>query len=370
MKILLLGGTGEIGKPLVEILRKNKPDFKLFITSRNKTESSNPVKYIHGNARNLNFLTNTLSEKFDVIVDFMNWNLDEYESALELLLSKCNQYIWMSSSRVYAESSDPITEQTPRLLDVSQDIDFLSTNRYALRKAREENLILSSGFNNFTIIRPYITYNYDRLQLGIYEKEQWLNRLIKGKPLVVGREFLDKRTTLTYGNDVALAISKLIGKKEAFSEVIQIASRETILWSQILQIYVKVLTEEGYKPVIYSSETISFIEELYEGGYNTIYDRNWNRCFNSEKLEKISNHRFDYRCTANGLTTCLKSFLQESRTFLYSDPEFEALQDIITNTASQPSDFDSIDNWNKYLEYREKHSSILYHNDFNLVRIV
>ena len=73
---------------------------------------------------------------------------------------------------MYADST-PITEETPRLLDVCKDADYLKTDEYALAKAREENILFCSGKKKRTIIHPYITYNTERLQLGAIEKDIW-----------------------------------------------------------------------------------------------------------------------------------------------------------------------------------------------------
>ena len=67
-----------------------------------------------------------------------------------------------------------------RLLDVSHDSIYLKTDEYALAKARQEDILRKSGKNNWTIIRPYITYSESRLQLGVLEKEAWLYRALKG----------------------------------------------------------------------------------------------------------------------------------------------------------------------------------------------
>ena len=48
----------------------------------------------------------------------------------------------------------------------------------------EENLLFNSEKNNFTIIRPTITYNTQRLQLGVLEKENWLYRALHGRAIV------------------------------------------------------------------------------------------------------------------------------------------------------------------------------------------
>ena len=145
-KILVFGGTGAMGVYLVDILSKTWL-YEIDVTSRSNRESTLPyLKYIKGNARDNDFMRSLLSEHYDVIIDFMNYNLDEFADRCNFLLSSCEQYVWFSSSRVYANSKIPITESSPRLLEVSQDKDFLATNRYALRKARQEDLIMN-GYN-------------------------------------------------------------------------------------------------------------------------------------------------------------------------------------------------------------------------------
>lgn len=159
--VLVLGGTGAMGVALVKILSEK---YAVSVTSRSKRDSSPNIRYIEGDAQNINFLKSVLKEqKWVAVVDFMVRNIDNLRDALPLLLDSTDQYIFISSARVYAESNTPITEKTPRLLDISTDKEYLSTNEYALAKAREENLLFDSDKNNFTIIRPSITYNDYRL---------------------------------------------------------------------------------------------------------------------------------------------------------------------------------------------------------------
>ena len=172
MDILILGGTGAMGVPLVAILKKE--GHELYVTSRRKMTSEENLHYIQGNAKDPVVFTSLLNRKYDVIIDFMVYSTDELERRLPELLSHTGQYCFFSSSRVCAESKKPITEDSPRLLDACTDQEYLYTDEYALAKAREENLLRKSQERNWTIIRPYITYNDYRLQLGVYEKENWL----------------------------------------------------------------------------------------------------------------------------------------------------------------------------------------------------
>ena len=236
MKILIFGGTGAMGTPLVELLAGQGHD--VYVTSRRKREYDvGNIHCITGNAHEMPFLRTVLQGKYDVLVDFMSYSLSELQERLNLILDSVGQYIFLSSCRVYAESKTPITEDTPRLLDVCEDKEFLATEEYALAKAREENLIFASEHKNWTIVRPTVTYNSQRLQLGCYELDEWLGRALREKPVVFYDDLADKLTSMTYGEDVARGIGYLIGNPKALGEVVQIASPESKTWGEILNIY-------------------------------------------------------------------------------------------------------------------------------------
>ena len=166
-----------------------------------------------------------MNRKYDVIVDFMVYSTEEFKKRLDILLDHTNQYFFFSSSRCYADSELPIKESSPRLVDVCADKEYLSKDEYGMAKGREENLLMATGKKNWTIIRPYITYNSYRIQLGVYEKEDWLRRALKGRTIVFPKDIAEKKTSLTYGPDVAGALVELIGNENALGEAFHISCR-------------------------------------------------------------------------------------------------------------------------------------------------
>ena len=338
MNILVLGGTGAMGAHLIDYLSLNK-DADVTVTSRKERMNHDNIKYLVGNARDMAFIMDIVKgTHYDVIIDFMNYNYEEFEERYLFLLDSCDHYIFLSSSRVYANCNGRITEDSPRLLETTKDKDFLATNRYALRKAREEDMLKHSGRSNFTIIRPYVTYSNRRLQLGIYEKEEWLYRVLNDKPLIMSEGILDKKTTLTFGKDVAYGIFQIaLGKP--LSEAVHITTMENMTWLDILKTYSDVIEEYlGKQLDIYVSHDIRSIELLYEGGYNTIYDRQWNRCFDNTKAEAVCGH-IDYLGMKEGLSRCLREFLndwkeQGNDLFLPLNNEYEKEMDRLTSDYS------------------------------------
>jgi nucleoside-diphosphate-sugar epimerase len=308
LKILVLGGTGAMGVPLVKILEQQQ--HTVCITSRSKKKSSGHLRYIQGDAKDYKFFISLLSETYDVIVDFMIYESSDFEQRLPLLLESTRQYFFFSSSRVYAQTEGLIKEESPRLLDICNDENFLETDEYALSKAREENLLKNSSKRNWTIIRPYITYNNERLQLGVYEKEDWLYRALNGYSIILPKDIAEKTTTLTYGDDVANVVVKLIGNDKAFGETFHIASKQFSTWKQVLEIYLKVIEKKtGIKPKVKFVENSKELLKVWNHPDQIRYDRLYNRKFDDEKIQNVCGP-IQFKDLYVGIEECLSDFLE------------------------------------------------------------
>ncbi|MBR4033109.1 MAG: NAD-dependent epimerase/dehydratase family protein [Clostridia bacterium] len=349
MKILVLGGTGAMGIHLIKLLENN--GVEVFVTTRRQVMSHGAIRYIQGNARNLDFLKGLLSEHWDAIVDFMSYSTEEFRNRVSLLLNATEQYLFLSSSRVYANSEIPIREdQVARLLDISDDSEFLSTDEYSLAKARQENILQESGRKNWTIIRPYITFAENRLQLGVLEKEEWLYRVLHGRSIVFSEEMLNKLTTLTYGADVALGIKSVIGKADAFGECFHITQNESLSWQEVLDCYLSVLKERvGCVPKLFLAREERFLK-FHPAKYQVRYDRFYDRRFDSSKIEKFANVG-EFTPTRAGLEKCICDFLKEPR-FLPINWVLEAKKDKFTGESTPLSEILSIRSKLKYILVR------------------
>ena len=347
MKLLILGGTGAMGKPLIEYLKDTDND--VFVTSRSYHNDIDNVHYISGNAHDINFLKRILNTEYDSIIDFMSYGVSEFKDKLELLLSSTKQYVFLSSGRVYANSNSPITEYSPRLLDISRDYKYLKTDEYSLTKAREENLLKNSKNNNWTIIRPYITYGDDRLQLGVFEKETWLNRVMNDKCIVFSRDMLCHVTTLTLGDDVSKRIMLILGEKTAYGEVIGISTSEFMTWEQVLDIYVDEIFKVTGKKVkvhfINNSKRLSFVMKSV---YQVKYDRLFDRTFDNSKIKRISGCQSGYMSMEKGLRTSLDSFIKNNHKFKETLFLTEAYCDRITGEKIPLKEIRSAKNMIKY----------------------
>ena len=302
---------------------------EVYITSRSAHKGEGRLHFIQGNAKDAAFIRHVLKlQPWDAIVDFMIYDTDTFRLRCDSFLSSTRQYVFISSARVYSNCDVIITEETPRLLDSSNDSQYLVTDEYALKKAREENILKNSNYNNYTIIRPYITYSENRLQLGDLEHSNWLFRALSGRTIVFSKDVASHYTSLTYGKDVARGIASIIGKDDALGQAFHITTSEAILWSDVLEIYLNSIEScTGTRPKVKMIEKAMKLSD--EGSkYQILYDRLYDRRFDNSKIKQFYDGAFV--TPQEGLAKCISAYVKGWKSTKVSYLE-EAERDIITH---------------------------------------
>lgn len=324
-KILLLGGTGAMGVYLQKYLAQ-EPNTQVYITSRSAKKDKNNIHYLCGDAHEYAFLENCLNKvQPDAVVDFMIWQTQQFKKVFSLLLKNTQHYLFLSSYRVFAEQN-PLTEKSPRLLDVCKDKEYLKTDEYALAKARQENILRQSGKNNWTILRPCITYSKTRFQLGCFEADVVCLRALQGLPLVLPTEMLDKKTTMTWAGNTAQLIAKLILNPQAYGEDFNLATTEYHTWREIADYYREILGVFVHE--ISLSEYVKVIGETCQ----LRYDRMFNRTLDNKKvLAVVGMKQEQFIPLKDGLRQEL-SYFKEHPTYKNVNVELNAKMDKICNT--------------------------------------
>ena len=305
-RILVLGGTGAIGAHLVDCLRDT--EYTVIVSSRRDRKSEGNVTYVKGDAHDIEFLKGLLSEHYVAIVNFMTYKTDEFKEVAPFLLDATDQYFFLSSCRTFTGSDDVIIEDSPQLLDVCQDKSFLATDNYSLAKAKQERILTTSGKKNWTIVRPYLTYSEQRLQLGFFEQNAWLMRALLGKTIVFSEDIASKYTTLTYGKDVANAICCLIGNVKAYGETINITCGHSMKWSEVLAIYTDELEKCLGRKIKVKILSKAPIDDWPSEKWTYLYDRLYNRQFSNQKLLSIDSS-ITFTKPEEGLRHCIKEYV-------------------------------------------------------------
>lgn len=279
-KALVLGGTGAMGVYLAPELAA--AGCQVQVVSLDDATSDDPrITHLKANALDDDVLRELLKEQFDIIVDFMIYSTEAFRKRHELLLDNTDRYIFLSTYRVYSGGT-PVTEETPRLLDVSEDRDFLSTEDYSLYKARQEDILQQSKYDNWTIIRPSITYSRFRFQLVTLEAPMVVARAARGLPVALPQEALTVPATMTWAGDVGTMIARLIFNPAARRECYTPATAEHRTWGEIAEYYRELI---GLRYVPVPAEAYLKIMGGTAGArYQLAYDRLFPRIVDNTKV--------------------------------------------------------------------------------------
>lgn len=235
-KVLVLGATGAMGRYLVpELTALGYAVTGVALDA--VSPFSEDVTYLTGDAFDRTFLERLLKQKFDGIVNFMDYGRHRFADYVDLFLQNTGHYVFLSTCRVYADEEVPVRETSPRLLDVSQDAELLASNDYCIHKAKDEDLLAASAYDNWTVVRPATTFSTMRLQLVTLEFKHSVGRALMGKRVVLPIQAKDKPATLSWGGDVAKMLARLLFREEAKRETYNVCSAEHRTWEEIADYY-------------------------------------------------------------------------------------------------------------------------------------
>ena len=193
MKILMMGGTRFVGRPLVGHLLRSGHQVCLF--TRGKQPLPEGVEHIRGDRSDAEGLAALKGRQFDVIVDSSGRTLTDTQSVVAITGAPRHRLVYVSSAGVYADNA-----RLP--LDESAPTDPAS--RHA-GKAETETWLQAEGIP-FTSFRPTYIYgpgNYNPV-------ENWFfDRIVHGRPVPIPGD----GTTITqlgHVEDLATAMARCL----------------------------------------------------------------------------------------------------------------------------------------------------------------
>ena len=237
-RVLLIAGGGTLGTYVAkELLEKGA--YVDVICLEDKVSACDRLKYIKANAT-FGMLESLFSKtRYDGIVNFIHYErVEDYEPYHELLIKNTDHLIFLSSYRVYADMQHPITESAPRLLDVSEDMDFLKTEDYALPKARCEDMLFSKHKGeHFTVVRPVISFSCLRFDLFVYSDNDIFDCIARGDELELPVSAKNLTAGIDWAGNSGKLIANLLFKSETYGEIYTVSSAQNLTWGEVADIY-------------------------------------------------------------------------------------------------------------------------------------
>jgi len=228
MEALVIGGTRNLGPPLVSSLVDRGYQVTVFHRGQTQAPLPSSVQHVYGDRSDADQLSNTVAgREFDVIIDTTLYTGDDAQAAARIFDSRVGRYIMLSTGQVYLvreglsrpffekDYSGPTIPAPPRE-NVSDYDDWL----YGIdKRAAEDGLMRSYQEHGFpvTVLRlPMVNSERDHF----HRLAGYLARLRDGGPILIpDGPHLNLRHV--YGGDVVCAIGQLaasdIGRGEAYN---------------------------------------------------------------------------------------------------------------------------------------------------------
>ncbi|MBO7348944.1 MAG: NAD-dependent epimerase/dehydratase family protein [Spirochaetales bacterium] len=231
MKLLIIGGTGNISREITRQAVKLGHDVTLFNRgTRNDADTSGAKRIITGDRTVPGELEAKLKGlEFDAVVDMISFNENDAKATLDAIDGKACHIIFTSSCAVY---------NTPdRMLPISEDTATLRTDDsfpYGFHKANMERYIRSRKTEaQITIIRPSLTFGVGCQNIGILRQNANIaRRIMEGKPLVMMGDGTNP-WTFTFSPDLANAYVRSLCNPSTFGKTFHITSGFVNLWEDL-----------------------------------------------------------------------------------------------------------------------------------------
>ena len=299
--VLLLGGGGTLGTYTAQELLKL--GCLVEIVCPEDKNSDDERLFFHKGYATLELLGELFKKKhYDGIVDFVHYpEVENYWETHELLTENTEHLIFLSSYRVYADLEHPITENAPMLLDVTKDREFLETEKYAISKAKCEKFLREkSDAENWTIVRPVISFSHHRFDLVICSGQKILENTKRGESVILPEAARDLVAGLDWAGNTGKMIANLLFKKETYGQAYTISSAQNLTWGEVAKLYTELLGTK-FEWV----DTDSFWERSGENRnkkYMLLYDRLYDRTIDNSKVLKATGlNKEDFKSIRDGL---------------------------------------------------------------------
>ncbi len=238
--VLLIAGGGTLGTATAEELLALGCRVDI-ICPEEKTSHHPSLTFIQAMVSE-DLLGDLFAKKhYDGIVNFIHYNtLEEYIPYFELLTDNTDHLLFLSSYRVYANEQHPITEEAPLLWD-TLDKEYLSKETYAVPKTLCERYMAASHRDNWTAVRPVISFSQYRLDVVMRHSHQVLEAAKKGEVLTMPAEARYLTAGLDWAGNTGKLLAHLLFKPHTFRQAYTISSAQNLTWDQVANIYTELI---------------------------------------------------------------------------------------------------------------------------------
>ena len=227
MRVLVIGGTGNISTGVVAALLERDHQVVLFNRGQRPDLPPTGVQVIHGDRQaREDFEGRLRAEKFDAVIDMISFDPDDAASALRAFRGRVDHFVHCSTVLTYGPPFDGIN------LDETAPLN--GSSPYALGKTAADALLLKAyeedGFR-VTILKPSYTYGRGMLGRQVPGYGIWIDRLRRGKPILSAGDGLNRFQFLS-SQDAGVGFAEVLGRSKCFGEVYNLVHQTPMTWDE------------------------------------------------------------------------------------------------------------------------------------------
>ena len=248
LNLLVLGGTGFIGKHLIrKAISKGWKITSVSLSTPNKKNKIKNVKYYKINLKNLSNIKKKINEPFDYVINLAGYinhsnlksdykkivkeHFNSVKNIIKVLPRKnLKKFVQIGSSAEYGLSKAPQSEKTKLNPKTTYSLAKVKTTNFLKRMYKKD------GFP-FVIVRLFLTYGPGQ------KKDRFLPQIISGClknkkfPTTSGEQIRD----FCYVDDTVDAILLILTKKNTTGEIFNVASGVPIKIKKVISLVNKIV---------------------------------------------------------------------------------------------------------------------------------
>ncbi len=278
MKVVIVGGTGNISRGAVVSLLEHGHDVTMFNRGKMMGPIPKGVRVINGDRKDFAAFEATMqAEKFDGAIDMICYTREEAESDVRAFRG-VKHFIHTSTVAVFGGplAELPITEDSPRNPVIPYGADKVATDEVF-------NAAHAQGTLPVTIFMPAATWGYQNSigrQLG--RDFRWIDRVKRGLPLLVAHEG-ELIWPTCHADDAGVAYGAALGRERCIGQTYILTTPALPTWKQRHDEVADVLG----KKITYVDAPADFLLKTWPDGTGLLASESrWNRLYSTERIQR------------------------------------------------------------------------------------
>ncbi len=333
MKILIIGGTGNISTPITHDLIAQGHQVYLVNRGSHLVEGTQQVISDRRDHDRFEQQMKALLAKtggMDCVIDMVAYQVEDARSLIRAFRGSINQLIFCSTVDVYTKPacSYPVLEDFERKPNPAFE--------YAYQKAQMEDILFEAnqrGDFHLTVLRPAATYNDGGAPISpIGSGLALLRRIREGKPILVlgdGTSFWAS----SHRDDVAKSFVAAVGSPHTFGKAYHLTADEWMTWQAYYETAARVL---GAPPISFVPIPADLLARITLGAANW---SSWNFKYNNifDNSASKADLRYCYTITWEEGVRRMVAFHDSRGNIARSitDPLYDRVIDVFQNHAAQ-----------------------------------